>query len=84
MELKPDGGDNHWLDCTAGCAVAAAILGATLPEAGFAPKPFNGKRSSCQSCRKRGNRNGSVTNQGIVCPNVAEKCAYFIRAPALI
>jgi hypothetical protein len=29
---KPDRPDNHWLDCLAGCAVCASMLGATLPE----------------------------------------------------
>lgn len=31
-KLKPDRPDNHWLDCLAGCAVCASMLGATLPE----------------------------------------------------
>lgn len=31
-KLKPDRTDNHWLDCIAGCAVCASMLGATLPE----------------------------------------------------
>lgn len=31
-KLKPQNGDNHWLDCVAGCAVCASILGAALPE----------------------------------------------------
>ena len=35
-KLKPERGDNHWLDCTAGCAVCASMLGATLPELGSA------------------------------------------------
>ena len=35
-KLKPDRSDNHWLDCTAGCAVCASMLGATLPELGAA------------------------------------------------
>ena len=39
-KLKPDRSDNHWLDCTAGCAVCASMLGATLPELGAArPAP---------------------------------------------
>ena len=33
-KLKPERSDNHWLDCTAGCAVCASMLGATLPELG--------------------------------------------------
>ena len=38
-KLKPDRTDNHWLDCTAGCAVCASMLGATLPELGLARAP---------------------------------------------
>ncbi len=39
-KLKPERSDNHWLDCTAGCAVCASMLGATLPELGSArPAP---------------------------------------------
>jgi len=30
-QMKPGVGDNHWLDCLAGCAVGAAILGCCLP-----------------------------------------------------
>ena len=35
-KIKPERSDNHWLDCTAGCAVCASMLGATLPEFGAA------------------------------------------------
>ncbi len=39
-KLKPERSDNHWLDCAAGCAVCASMLGATLPELGAArPAP---------------------------------------------
>ena len=38
-KLKPDRTDNHWLDCTAGCAVCASMLGATLPELSLARAP---------------------------------------------
>ena len=31
-KIKPDRTDNHWLDCIAGCAVCASMLGAALPE----------------------------------------------------
>lgn len=31
-KLKPDRHDNHWLDCLAGCAVCASMLGASMPE----------------------------------------------------
>ncbi|WP_176013936.1 terminase gpA endonuclease subunit [Victivallis sp. Marseille-Q1083] len=33
-KLRPERSDNHWLDCCAGCAVCASMLGATLPEFG--------------------------------------------------
>jgi phage terminase large subunit GpA-like protein len=36
---RPERGDNHWLDCLVGCAVAASMQGASLKEfSGFAPK----------------------------------------------
>lgn len=35
---KPDRPDNHWLDCLAGCAMAASIQGVTLAETS-APSP---------------------------------------------
>jgi len=38
-KIKPERSDNHWLDCTAGCAVCASMLGATLPELGAARAP---------------------------------------------
>lgn len=31
-KLRPERGDNHWLDCLAGCAVCASMLGSELPE----------------------------------------------------
>ena len=31
-KLRPERGDNHWLDCLAGCAVAASVQGSALPE----------------------------------------------------
>ena len=31
-KLKPQSHDNHFLDCVAGCAVCASMLGASLPE----------------------------------------------------
>ena len=34
-KLRPERSDNHWLDCVAGCAVCASMLGATLPEFGM-------------------------------------------------
>lgn len=34
-KLRPEAHDNHWLDCTVGCAVAASLLGVTLTCATF-------------------------------------------------
>jgi hypothetical protein len=31
--MRPGRSDNHWLDCMVGCAVAASMLGASLPGA---------------------------------------------------
>ncbi|MFW5698671.1 MAG: terminase gpA endonuclease subunit, partial [Planctomycetota bacterium] len=31
-KLRPEGDDNHWFDGVVGCAVAASILGAAIPE----------------------------------------------------
>jgi hypothetical protein len=31
--LLPSKPDNHWLDCLTGCAVAASMLGVSLPGA---------------------------------------------------
>jgi hypothetical protein len=28
---RPERGDNHWLDCLVGCAVAASMQGVVLP-----------------------------------------------------
>lgn len=36
-KLRPDHKDNHWLDCLAGCAVCASMLGCSLPAHG--PRP---------------------------------------------
>ena len=33
-KIRPAHPDNHWLDCLVGCAVAASMLGATLPGTG--------------------------------------------------
>ena len=42
-KLKPERSDNHWLDCAAGCAVCASMLGATLPELGAARPALKAK-----------------------------------------
>lgn len=43
-KLRPERSDNHWLDCLAGCAVCASMLGATLPEFGAAKALCNRPR----------------------------------------
>ena len=30
-KMRPEAHDNHWLDCTVGCAVAASMCGCVLP-----------------------------------------------------
>jgi hypothetical protein len=40
---RPNGGDNHWLDCLAGCAVAAAFEGAALEGTSAAAAPVKKK-----------------------------------------
>jgi hypothetical protein len=32
--MRPGRSDNHWLDCMVGCAVAASMLGSSLPGTG--------------------------------------------------
>lgn len=34
-KLRPEAHDNHWLDCTVGCAVAASMCGVALPNVTF-------------------------------------------------
>lgn len=54
-KLRPERNDNHWLDCLAGCAVCASMLGCTLPEFGVGTKrkaPPIGKLSDIQRTRK--------------------------------
>ena len=41
-KLRVSAGDNHWLDCLVGCAVAASIQGVSLP--GMAPEPGKDRR----------------------------------------
>ena len=52
-KLRPERADNHWLDCMAGCAVCASMLGCTLPEFGTGKKsvPALGRLSDIQRSR---------------------------------
>ncbi|MGE0609950.1 MAG: terminase gpA endonuclease subunit [Pirellulales bacterium] len=43
---RPERGDNHWLDCLVGCAVAASMHGATFAGAGGAVNPVRRERVS--------------------------------------
>jgi hypothetical protein len=43
-KLRPEASDNHWLDGIVGAAVAASILGASLPVIGEAGKPLKQRR----------------------------------------
>jgi phage terminase large subunit GpA-like protein len=52
-KLRPDASDNHWLDCMVGCAVAASMQGATLPEFG------NGSRMRKGAIKLSNRRGGS-------------------------
>ena len=45
-KLRPDKHDNHWLDCLAGCAVCASMLGSELPEQYHLTKSKEKKRMS--------------------------------------
>jgi len=55
-KLRVSGGDNHWLDCLVGCAVAASLQGVALP--GMAPEPGQDRRrvSFAELQRRRRNR----------------------------
>jgi len=43
-KLRPERPDNHWLDCLAGCAVAASVQGCALPE--MQPARQGGRRKT--------------------------------------
>jgi hypothetical protein len=43
-KIRPEASDNHWLDGIVGAAVAASILGATLPGTGESGKPLKQRR----------------------------------------
>ncbi len=52
-KLRPDRSDNHWLDCTAGCAMLASAIGSSLPEQFGVAKPKEPvKLSDLQESRK--------------------------------
>ena len=59
-KIKPDRTDNHWLDCIAGCAVCASMLGAALPET--LPVKVNRKPMIRLSDRRIGERPQPTTS----------------------
>ena len=52
-KMRPERGDNHWLDCLVGCAVAASIQGAVLDGTGGAPTPQRQRVSFADLQRRR-------------------------------
>jgi hypothetical protein len=49
-KIRPQRFDNHWLDCLAGCAVAASMQGSALAEhLNFIPKKAKLRLSEVQS-----------------------------------
>lgn len=50
---RPERGDNHWLDCLVGCAVAASIQGAVLEGTGGAPVGQRARVSFADMQRRR-------------------------------
>ena len=54
-KLRPDRHDNHWLDTTVGCCVAASICGCALPEARGGRAVVNRKRYSLSAIQRQKN-----------------------------
>ena len=54
-KLRPERNDNHWLDCIAGCAVCASMLGCTMPEFGAVKKrtAMTGRLSDIQRGKRQ-------------------------------
>lgn len=59
-KLRPSGGDNHWLDGVVGCAVGAAMLGATLPGSGGGGAPAPRPRVRLSQMQAASNRRPST------------------------
>ena len=53
-KIRPERNDNHWLDCIAGCAVCASMLGCTMPEFGAVKKrtAMTGRLSDMQKGKR--------------------------------
>ena len=52
-KMRPERGDNHWLDCLVGCAVAASMQGATLLGTGGTAPPKRERVSFADLQRRR-------------------------------
>jgi phage terminase large subunit GpA-like protein len=52
-KLRPERGDNHWLDCLVGCAVAASLQGVVLEGTGGAVLPDKRQRVSFAEWQRR-------------------------------
>ena len=52
-KMRPERGDNHWLDCLVGCAVAASMQGATLLGTGGTAPPKRERVSFAELQRRR-------------------------------
>ena len=51
--LRPERGDNHWLDCLVGCAAAASMQGAVLLGIGGSAPPKRERVSFADLQRRR-------------------------------
>jgi hypothetical protein len=52
-KLRPERGDNHWLDCLVGCAVAASMQGAVLSGSGGVVQAGRRERVSFADLQRR-------------------------------
>jgi hypothetical protein len=52
-KMRPERGDNHWLDCLVGCAAAASIQGVVLEGTGGTSAPAKRERVSFADLQRR-------------------------------
>ncbi len=57
-KLRVSAGDNHWLDCLVGCAVAASLQGVALPGMAAEPSMVRRRVSFAELQRRRRGRHG--------------------------
>ena len=62
-KLRPEASDNHWLDCMVGSAVAASMLGATLPGIGDSGKPVRSRKRIDLGSYQRQKFNPAIARQ---------------------